>query len=169
MAKKYVGANTLLTLMTLIKAEFKSKMDSKTYDSDGDGKVDSALNADSATNATTADKAKDSDKLGGVDASKFIQKTEDGKLDPSLLPSYVDDVLDGYYHEGYFYKSDHTLEEDWPEDDRMVGETGKIYVDVLTSTSYRYSGSTFVQIVSSDMIEITSDEVNQMWTTELSA
>ena len=154
MAKKYVGANTLLTLMTLIKAEFKSKMDSKTYDSDGDGKIDLASNAE---------------KLGGVDASKFIQKTEDGKLDPSLLPSYVDDVLDGYYHEGYFYKSDHTLEENWPEDDRMTGEPGKIYVDVLTSTSYRYSGSTFVQIVSSDMVEITSDEVNQMWTTELSA
>ena len=51
----------------------------------------------------------------------------------------------------------------------MTGETGKIYVDVLTSTSYRYSGSTYVQIVSSDMVEITGDEVNQIWTAEVSA
>lgn len=157
---------------------------SKYAQTDDDGKVNAAKTADTATNAnkaTTADTAKIADKattadsatnatnadnatkLGGVEASKYVTKNGEGKIDSSLLPSYVDDVIDGYYHEGNFYKNDHTIEGVWPADDRIEGEEGKIYVDVLTTTSYRWSGTVFAQITSTDMVEITSGEVDSAW------
>ena len=68
-----------------------------------------------------------------------------GKVTAEQLPSYVDDVIEGYAvnNEGavtFYSDSEHTQE--------ITGETGKIYVD-LTATidgSYRYGGSQFVAI-----------------------
>ena len=55
------------------------------------------------------------------------------------MPSFVDDVLEGYYYSSKFYKEDtHTTE--------ITGETGKIYVDLPTNKTYRWSGSAFVVI-----------------------
>ena len=57
----------------------------------------------------------------------------------SQLPSYVDDVIEGYYYNSKFYKeSAHTTE--------IPGETGKIYVDLVSEKTYRWSGSAFVVI-----------------------
>ena len=62
-----------------------------------------------------------------------------GKVPASQLPSYVDDVIEGYLSSGKFYKeSAHTTQ--------ITGETGKIYVDLASSKTYRWSGSTFVVI-----------------------
>ena len=62
-----------------------------------------------------------------------------GKVPASQLPSYVDDVIEGYLSSGKFYKeSAHTTQ--------IIGETGKIYVDLASSKTYRWSGSTFVVI-----------------------
>ena len=64
-----------------------------------------------------------------------------GKVPSSQLPSYVDDVIEGYYNEtdGKFYEeSTYTTE--------ITGETGKIYVSLDTNLPYRWSGSAFVQI-----------------------
>lgn len=79
----------------------------------------------------------------------------DGLIPSSQLPSYVDDVVEGYYYNSKFYKeSEHTTE--------ITGETGKIYVDLSTNNSYRYGGSTFVLITSSDMVAITNSEIDSI-------
>jgi len=62
-----------------------------------------------------------------------------GKVPSSQLPSYVDDVVEGYISNDKIYSdSAHTTEID--------GETGKIYVDLDTNKTYRWSGSTLVEI-----------------------
>lgn len=63
----------------------------------------------------------------------------DGIIPSSNLPSYVDDVIEGYFFNNKFYKeSAHTT--------NIVGETGKIYTDLLTNKIYRWSGSQFIVI-----------------------
>lgn len=65
-----------------------------------------------------------------------------GKVPSSQLPAYVDDVVEGYYYNSKFYKeAAHTTE--------ISGETGKIYVDLSTEKTYRWSGSAFVEISAS--------------------
>ena len=70
---------------------------------------------------------------------------ENGKVRSDQLPSYVDDVIEGYFHtDNKFYKeAAHTTE--------ITGETGKIYVDIGSTPAkvYRYSGSAYVEINSS--------------------
>ena len=62
-----------------------------------------------------------------------------GHVPSSQLPSYVDDVVDGYYHEGAFYS-------DLEHEHQISPETGKIYVDVQSNITYRWSGSVYVAI-----------------------
>jgi hypothetical protein len=65
-----------------------------------------------------------------------------GKVPSSQLPAYVDDVVEGYYYNSKFYKeAAHTTE--------IPGEAGKIYVDLSTEKTYRWSGSAFVEISAS--------------------
>ena len=62
-----------------------------------------------------------------------------GKVPSSQLPSYVDDVIEGYYYNGQFYTdSAHTH--------LITPETGKIYVDLNTNKTYRWGGTTYVEI-----------------------
>lgn len=62
-----------------------------------------------------------------------------GKVPSSQLPSYVDDVIEGYYYNGSFYSdSAHT--------ELITPETGKIYVDLDTNKTYRWGGTTYVEI-----------------------
>lgn len=65
-----------------------------------------------------------------------------GKIPSSQLPSYVDDVIEGYYYNNKFYKEEsHTTE--------ITGESGKIYTDINTNKTYRWSGTTYTEISSS--------------------
>lgn len=68
-----------------------------------------------------------------------------GKVTPEQLPSFVDDVIEGYTikNEGvvtFYFDAEHTKP--------ITGETGKIYVDLAATIdgSYRYTGSQFVAI-----------------------
>ena len=64
-----------------------------------------------------------------------------GKVPSSQLPSYVDDIIDGYYKEadGKFYEdSSYTTE--------IVGESGKIYISVDTDIQYRWTGSAYAAL-----------------------
>lgn len=62
-----------------------------------------------------------------------------GKVPAAQLPSYVDDVIEGYLSGGKLYKEEtHTTE--------IQGESGKIYVDITTSKTYRWSGTAFAVI-----------------------
>ena len=62
-----------------------------------------------------------------------------GKVPSAQLPSFVDDVLEGYYKDSKFYKDADAASE-------ITGETGKIYVDLTTNKTYRWSGSAYVVI-----------------------
>lgn len=65
-----------------------------------------------------------------------------GKVPSSQLPSYVDDVIEGYYSDGKFYstKSGSTYSGE------ITGEAGKIYTDLNTDRTYRWSGTVYTQI-----------------------
>lgn len=62
-----------------------------------------------------------------------------GKIPSDSLPSYVDDVIEGYYINGFFYLNKEGTQ-------IIAGETGKIYVDLSTNKIYRYSGTTHIII-----------------------
>ena len=74
-------------------------------------------------------------KIQGMSASKLT-----GTIPQANLPSYVDDVLE-YNGQSIF-----------PEE----GETGKIYVDTSTNRTYRWGGSSYVEISSSLALGTTS-------------
>lgn len=62
-----------------------------------------------------------------------------GKVPSSQLPSYVDDIIEGYKNGANFYKdSTHTQ--------LITPESDKIYVDLATNTTWRWGGSIYVQI-----------------------
>jgi hypothetical protein len=64
-----------------------------------------------------------------------------GKVNTTQLPSYVDDVIEGYYSGGKFYKES-------AQTTLITGETGKVYLDISVSPadSYRYGGSAYAKI-----------------------
>lgn len=81
----------------------------------------------------------------------------DGKVPSSQLPSYVDDVVEGYYYNGSFYKEEaHTT--------KITGETSKIYLDLSTNLSYRFSGTAYVLITSADLVALTNEEIDTIYT-----
>lgn len=72
-------------------------------------------------------------------ASGVAELDTAGKVPSAQLPSFVDDVIEGYLSGGKFYKeSSHTTQ--------IAGEAGKIYIDLTSSKTYRWSGSTFAEI-----------------------
>lgn len=72
-----------------------------------------------------------------------------GKIPSSQLPSSVDEIIEGYYYNSKFYKeSTHTTE--------ITGEASKIYVDLSTEKTYRWSGTAYVEISASIALGETS-------------
>ena len=65
-----------------------------------------------------------------------------GLVPTEQLPSYVDDVIEGYYYNEKFYTNEsHTT--------LINGEAGKIYVDITAPDkpiTYRWTGTTYVNI-----------------------
>lgn len=79
-----------------------------------------------------------------------LSMDESGVIAAVNLPSYVDDVLEGYYSGddgGTFYKTFNIST--GVGSDPYTGETGKIYVDKNTNKTYRWSGSAYVEISAS--------------------
>lgn len=72
-----------------------------------------------------------------------------GKVPSSQLPSFVDDVIEGYYNTGdsLFYEEDTFTTE-------ITGEQSKIYINLTDNTSFRWSGSAYISI--SNPIDIAS-------------
>ena len=144
--------------------------------------VEDVLTSTSTTNALSANQGKVlSDKIETVKTEiedKLSKKINsdivgqplgvaslgvDGKVPSTQLPSYVDDVVEGYAKtstsdsgvvtvDGFYKENTYTT--------AIAGETGKIYVDLATNISYRYGGTTFVQITSSDMTALTNAEID---------
>ena len=126
--------------------------------------VDSALSLKANSTDVTASLAEKSD-IGHTHDDRYYTETEidtklsekidssikgvangvaeldsNGKVLTAQLPSYVDDVLE------YSGISDFPTE----------GETGKIYVDTTTNKTYRWSGSTYIEISESIALGETS-------------
>jgi hypothetical protein len=98
----------------------------------------------SGLTAALADKADQSDLSAALDDISALETAvagkvsstdlyDAGKIKASLLPSYVDDVLE------------FAAEGDFP----VEGEAGKIYVETNTSKVFRWTGSVYVEIVAS--------------------
>jgi hypothetical protein len=66
-----------------------------------------------------------------------------GIIDAAHLPSFVDDVIEGYYSNSKFYK---TKSPDGVYTTEITGESGKIYVNLNDNKTYRWSGSAYVVI-----------------------
>lgn len=112
--------------------------------------------------APTADADIDSPQIA---TTAFVQRTvknkignpngiasldENGKVPTSQLPSYVDDVLDGTYDKD----NDRFLDLDG---NVYTPESSKIYIDVNTRLTYRWSGTTYVEIASSLTLGTTAE------------
>lgn len=77
-------------------------------------------------------------------ANGVAELDQNGLVPSSQLPSYVDDVIEGHFYDGDFYKNTFSATETITEP--ISGETGKIYVDLETNKTYRWSGNTFIVI-----------------------
>lgn len=66
----------------------------------------------------------------------------DGKIPSEYLPSYVDDVIEGYFVSPNFY-------EDESHQKLINPESGKIYVDLTTNKTYRWGSTSYVEISAS--------------------
>lgn len=186
MAKEYFGEHSLRALIRLVKNGLGEKMNYdeiandlvtaddrkalsaaqgkvldekiKALDSNGDGIADNAamLGGHTPDYFATAESVQEqvTDQKGQPDG--LAPLGPNGKIDSEYLPSYVDDVIEGYLSDGVFY-------EDEGKTTEITGEKGKIYIDVTSNYSYRFGGTTYVEITSSDMVEIGADDVNAMW------
>ena len=74
-------------------------------------------------------------------ASGIAELDTNGRVPSSQLPSYVDDVKEGYLNsaDGKFY-------EESTYETEIIPEADKIYVDKAINITYRWSGSVFVPI-----------------------
>lgn len=122
---------------------FWEKIESK-LKAEGGITVDSTLSSDSTNpvqNKVVNNALAEKISVGAVGAANGVAELdENGKVLSSQLPSYVDDVIEA------------ASESNFP----TAGEAGKIYVDLSTNKTYRWSGSTYVEISSSLAIGETS-------------
>lgn len=65
-----------------------------------------------------------------------------GKIPASQVPGSMDEIIEGYYYNGNFYL-------DASHQQEITGEESKIYVDLETNKTYRWGGTTYVEISSS--------------------
>lgn len=88
-------------------------------------------------------KAAASHKHGAADITSVNASAINGVIAAANLPSFVDDVVEGYLNGGKFYKEKKT---DGTYATEITAETGKIYVNLNDSKTYRWSGSAYVVI-----------------------
>lgn len=96
------------------------------------------ISFDGSKDITIADVTKIPTSQKGA-AGGVAELDENGFVPSSQLPSYVDDIIEGYYYNNKFYKETaHSTE--------ITSETGKIYVDINTDLTYRWSGTKYVEV-----------------------
>ena len=136
------GAEDVITTkLAALQSDFNAEVQRSTQ---ADTDLQSALN-DEISRAVEVELSKINSSEKGV-ANGIATLDGTGIVPESQLPSYVDDVIEGYYNNanGKFYKeSAYTTE--------IVGETGKIYVSLDTNIAYRWSGTVFVPISEPDI------------------
>lgn len=88
----------------------------------------------------------------------LVTTDENGLIPTSMLPSYVDDVIEGYYN-----TEDSLFYEEAEFTTAIIGETGKIYTDLASRDIYRWSGSVFVQINPKTYRLATNDDIDALF------
>lgn len=90
-------------------------------------------------------KAAASHKHAAADITSVNASAINGVIAAANLPSFVDDVLEGYLSsDGKFYKSYDSTNKTYSS--AYTGEAGKIYVDLSNNKTYRWSGSAYVVV-----------------------
>jgi hypothetical protein len=75
-----------------------------------------------------------------TEKANFVKLDPNGKVPESLLPGFVDEIVEGYLHETQFYAT----KTDDGYSDLIPPVGGKIYVDLDTNKTYRWGGSSYV-------------------------
>lgn len=113
-------------------------------ETDGKIKVSRAVPTIANINGLTAALGNKLEKSLKGAASGLAELDANGKVPAAQLPSYVDDVIEAYKSGADFYEdSAHTAAK------KITGESGKIYVDLHTNVTYRWSGTAYVEISAS--------------------
>lgn len=100
---------------------------------------------ESEVDAKLNGKANSSHTHAAADITSVNASAITGTIAAANLPSFVDDVLEGYYgSDGVFYKNHDASTGKYS--DAYTGETGKIYVNLNDNKTYRWSGSAYVVI-----------------------
>lgn len=138
----------------------------------GLGNVDNTSDADKPISTAMQDALDGKINTSALGQANGVAQLDETGLVPSdQLPSFVDDVIEGYavitrdtdtasvvfntITDVKFYEEDtHTTE--------ITGEAGKIYIDLNTNLSFRWGGSKYVLITSSDMTALTNTEIDTL-------
>ena len=80
-----------------------------------------------------------------------------GRVPASQLPSYVDDVIEGWYSNEEFYQEEE-------HSNKITAERGKIYIDLHTDNEYRYTGSQYRRVNEVNLSPITNAEIDELFT-----
>lgn len=76
--------------------------------------------------------------LGVENSGKYLQVDANGNIQ-AVNTDAENDVIEGYFYNSRFY-----LDEEHTQP--LVGERGKIYIDLTTNLQYRYNRSAYVQL-----------------------
>lgn len=89
----------------------------------------------------------------------LVTTDENGLIPASKLPSYVDDVVEGRYMElGEESSHFQTVEGFY-----INPERGKIYVDLNTGNTYRWSGSVYVRLNPDEITFATTSDIDELF------
>lgn len=98
---------------------------------------------ESEVDSKLSGKAASSHKHGASDITSVNASAINGVIAAANLPSFGDDVIEGYLNDGKFYK---TKNSDGTYATEIAAESGKIYVNLNDNKTYRWSGSAYVVI-----------------------
>lgn len=98
---------------------------------------------ESEVDSKLSGKAASSHKHGASDITSVNASAINGVIAAANLPSFVDDVIEGYLNGGKFYK---TKNSNGTYATEIAAESGKIYVNLNDNKTYRWSGSAYVVI-----------------------
>lgn len=98
---------------------------------------------ESEVDSKLSGKAASSHKHGASDITSVNASAINGVIAAANLPSFVDDVIEGYLNDGKFYK---TKNSDGTYTTEIAAESGKIYVNLNDNKTYRWGGSAYVVI-----------------------
>lgn len=97
-------------------------------------------------------------KILSQDIPDNIPRLDNGLIPASMLPSYVDDVVEGYFNE-----ADNLFYEDSAFTTAITGESGKIYIDTTTGNTYRFGGSIFARINPDEYTVATNADIDALF------